>query len=360
MKDAIFIGSSSKGKELARAIKAQLSEAAEVTVWDEGLFLLGTTTLTSILTFRYRFDFAILVLTPDDIVVFKGGETKSPRDNVLFELGVFLSFLSPDKTFVVTSQPDVRLPSDLAGLTVAQLEENRSDQNVDAMVSTACHKIRTAMRSVQAQSRVGLLPSTALALGYFNNFVENVCSAFTDENATMKIKGRKVKHGDETVQEPDTDLSFLGKNLKLVIVIPDDIAKVRSEQDHGRDVTPLQRAFVDFSHGTVANLQKMLGRMRQVELKTKTRLFPFYTFIGRQEIDQLEFFDIPTTLNTSLETVSFVLGTVIGDDNMQKLIMRREIRNFRLTIERLAKQRAAGQFVEVADLSYLESLADRL
>jgi len=65
-KPSIFIGSSSEGLSFARAIKEKLGEEAEVTIWNEGLFEVGSVTLDELRTFSYRFDFAVLVLTPDD------------------------------------------------------------------------------------------------------------------------------------------------------------------------------------------------------------------------------------------------------------------------------------------------------
>jgi len=51
MKPSIFIGSSSEGLKYAQSIKAQLSNDAELTIWNEGLFLLGNITLEALQTF---------------------------------------------------------------------------------------------------------------------------------------------------------------------------------------------------------------------------------------------------------------------------------------------------------------------
>ena len=42
-----------------------------------------------------RFDFAILVLTADDLVASRDVLSTAPRDNVLFELGLFMGGLGP-------------------------------------------------------------------------------------------------------------------------------------------------------------------------------------------------------------------------------------------------------------------------
>ncbi len=42
-KPALFVGSSSEGLDLARAVRTLLAEEAEVTLWNEGFFGIGDT-----------------------------------------------------------------------------------------------------------------------------------------------------------------------------------------------------------------------------------------------------------------------------------------------------------------------------
>ena len=79
---SVFIGSSSEGLKIAQAIKMQLSNDAEVTVWNEGVSGIGKTTVESIFAATEQFDFAILVLTPDDLMVSRNESSLSARDNV--------------------------------------------------------------------------------------------------------------------------------------------------------------------------------------------------------------------------------------------------------------------------------------
>src|SRR5437016_4747571 len=142
---ALFLGSSSEGLAIARAIRTQLQHDSEVTVWNEGAFPLGQTTLESLVNALDRFDFAVLVLTPDDTVIRRESEHLAPRDNLLFELGLFMGRLGRSRTFVVSeSSPRMKLPSDLAGVTVARFSPQREDQNLVAAVGPACDQIRQA------------------------------------------------------------------------------------------------------------------------------------------------------------------------------------------------------------------------
>src|SRR5437016_3221073 len=88
----IYIGSSKEGLDYARAVHSHLAPVAEVTVWDDGVFPPGDSTLEALdkAIQRFKFDYAILVLTPDDARDMRGKKGQVPRDNVLMELGLFM------------------------------------------------------------------------------------------------------------------------------------------------------------------------------------------------------------------------------------------------------------------------------
>jgi Predicted nucleotide-binding protein containing TIR-like domain len=142
-KPSLFIGSSTEGLEFARAARTLLKDAAEVTLWNEGLFRLGDTVINQLASSASRFDFACLVLTPDDLVTSRQDETFGPRDNVIFELGLFMGNLGRERTFVVhQADAEVKIPSDLSGLITARYEWPRADENHQAAVGAACDGIR--------------------------------------------------------------------------------------------------------------------------------------------------------------------------------------------------------------------------
>ena len=65
MKPSLFIGSSSEGLEVARAIEDNLHKDTEITIWNEGVFGLNQGNLENLVNALERFDFAILVITPE-------------------------------------------------------------------------------------------------------------------------------------------------------------------------------------------------------------------------------------------------------------------------------------------------------
>jgi predicted nucleotide-binding protein len=68
-KTTLFVGSSSEGLELARAERSLLTDDAELTLWNEGLFRITDTFIESLVNALPRFDFTTLVLSTDDLTI---------------------------------------------------------------------------------------------------------------------------------------------------------------------------------------------------------------------------------------------------------------------------------------------------
>jgi tetratricopeptide (TPR) repeat protein len=138
----VFIGSSSEGKTIAQYIRAQLKDDAEITIWYEGVFRNGHGYLESLFEALDKFDFAILVWTPDDMTQSREQTSQSARDNVLFECGLFMGRLGRNRTFVVyDADKGIKIPSDLSGVTLATYRGARKDKNLMAAVGEACDRI---------------------------------------------------------------------------------------------------------------------------------------------------------------------------------------------------------------------------
>ena len=78
-KPTVFVGSSTEGLEFARAARSRLESVSEVTLWEDDFFTPGKTFIESLVDSLPRFDFAVLVLTPDDLVKSRGSETFGAR-----------------------------------------------------------------------------------------------------------------------------------------------------------------------------------------------------------------------------------------------------------------------------------------
>lgn len=150
---SVFIGSSSEGLEIARAVQANLDDAAETTLWSQGVFGLSEGTLESLVDRSQDFDFAILVLTPDDLIESRTKRAAAPRDNVLFELGLFTGCLGRQRTFVVHDRTaGLKLPSDLAGVTAATFQPH-AVENWLAALGPACTRMADSIRKLGPRTR---------------------------------------------------------------------------------------------------------------------------------------------------------------------------------------------------------------
>jgi hypothetical protein len=150
---SMFIGSSSEGLRVAQLLQAELEPHVDATIWSQGVFGLSAGTLEALVDAAARFQFATLVLTPDDLVVKRDESGQAPRDNVLFEAGFFIGALGRRNTFLVSCRDDhLELPSDLQGITQAQY--NRRD-DLRAAIGPVATNVRAAIEAVQASVPLG-------------------------------------------------------------------------------------------------------------------------------------------------------------------------------------------------------------
>jgi hypothetical protein len=150
----IFVASSSEGLEAARAIQLQLRDIGTVRLWNEGVFGLGRTTIESLEAAVRGSDIAVLVLRADDLLVSRGSRVPVGRDNILFELGLFIGYLGRDRTFVAydKSKP-AKVLSDLAGVALAEFDGSDPRELVTA-VGPACTLIRQAIERATLPNEV--------------------------------------------------------------------------------------------------------------------------------------------------------------------------------------------------------------
>jgi hypothetical protein len=121
-KPRIFLGSSGKQEKLLQALTRGLEDVAHVEPWTTS-FNPGTTTLERLVELAHEVDFAAFAFARDDWTTNSPPATPSarsgqasPRDNVVFEAGLFGGVLGMRRTFILHASGS-KLPSDLLGLT---------------------------------------------------------------------------------------------------------------------------------------------------------------------------------------------------------------------------------------------------
>lgn len=119
----LFIGSSSESLPVVRILTEKLKTAAQVTAWtDRGVFQPLHFYVQDLLRIPHLFDFGLFLFEPDDTSEVRGVAWQVPRDNVIFELGLFMSRLGLTRAFAVAPRAKVKILSDIAGLKLVEYD----------------------------------------------------------------------------------------------------------------------------------------------------------------------------------------------------------------------------------------------
>ena len=300
----IFIGSSSEGLKVAQFIRDTLNndplnedsnhKVFECILWnDRQVFAQGTSYLESLLKAASMFDFGILVATKDDTSTVRNKAFETPRDNVIFEFGLFIGRLGTNRAFVIQEE-EAKLPSDMAGITVAHFKSTAHPEKSKSLKHEIENVKLNILEKIKLQE-LGLLPSTGLAIGYFNNYICPICEYLFNREA--------VEFGG--VQYT---------NFELRVLLPKDL------WENMRQEAALyfkENNFKDFT------LDAASGR----GIKTVCK---------QDENDQTKLIlcDMPTTLNALYTSIELYLKKgFIGKSVEQNLIEGRELNNFKLTLQ---------------------------
>lgn len=132
---SVFIGSSSEALPVATAIfNALKRRRVEARVWSEGVFQCSRATIEDLMAATDQSDFAILILAPDDVTISRSGKKPSPRDNTIFELGLFMGALSRERAFIIAPKPlNIKIPTDLLGVTLLTYQKKRGQSTSSAL-----------------------------------------------------------------------------------------------------------------------------------------------------------------------------------------------------------------------------------
>jgi hypothetical protein len=153
MKPRIFLGSSAQQEKLLQALTRGLQDIADVDAWTT-VFNPGVSTLTRLVELTREVDFAAFVFAQDDWTT-KGASPEavsgqaSPRDNVVFEAGLFGGALGISRTFILHAN-GAKLPTDLLGLTSIRYDPDTTP----AIVRQINQKLRKA---IAAEGRISRL-----------------------------------------------------------------------------------------------------------------------------------------------------------------------------------------------------------
>lgn len=139
----IFIVCSTEALPIARAVQNAFDKDPFTTsVWTDGVFRATNYPLELLEAQVDDSDFAVAIAHADDLAADRGKTWPSPRDNIIFELGLFMGRLGRSRAILMEPRADkVGLPSDFAGVaTITYRFDDRAD--VAAHLAPACNQLR--------------------------------------------------------------------------------------------------------------------------------------------------------------------------------------------------------------------------
>ncbi len=187
-KPRIFLGSSGQQTKLLQALTRGLEDVADVEPWTT-TFNPGRSTLDRLVELSQEVDFAAFVFAQDDWTSTDASESgqASPRDNVVFEAGLFGGALGIRRTFILHAN-DSKLPSDLLGLTSVRYDPAAGPSEVRAINQ----KLRKA---IVTEGRRGLIEGlwwqlSLTARTEFEPSAVGLLRIFRDRDGGLNVSGR--------------------------------------------------------------------------------------------------------------------------------------------------------------------------
>lgn len=303
MKQRVFIGCSSEELGTAEIVKGLLETDFDVVIWnekmwDKSVFKLNNNFLNDLLKAPYKFDFGILIGTPDDKVETRGEEKLQARDNILFELGLFIGRLGIDKVAFLVDK-SVKEMSDLSGIFLAKYDKTNLAEKVQ--------DIKQMFKNANS-NKFNFFPSNTLAYGYFENFVKQICTQY-------KADGKFTVAGSEF------------SDCKFQIIIPNELS-----EDLNLQFESLKR-----QKGVKDAVLTYNGRPRSFIVDAK-----------EYDNGKLEILDYPTTLTG----INFSIRELLPEEYEQygdeyQTILRRELNRFSDTLSKLIVKNGFQDFAEV-------------
>lgn len=145
----LFVGCSTELLPIAEEIQLGLKHTdVNTVIWKDGVFTAGKSVIDDLISAANESDFAVFIFGPDDKVESRETVYNAPRDNTIFELGLFMGKLERARTFVVHEHgSDVKIPTDFLGVTALTYKVRKPGDYTTAM-STVCTELKKIIKDL--------------------------------------------------------------------------------------------------------------------------------------------------------------------------------------------------------------------
>jgi len=281
-KPRLFIGSSVESLPIADAINENLDHTVEATIWRTGTFKVGSTTIDDLLSKAKEVDFAVFIFSPDDITNIREQEHLNVRDNVVFELGLFIGALGKSRCYIVKPRGvALHIPTDLLGITSTDYDENRSDRDLTSALNRSCSLIKKEM------DRIGIIRQDVLTKDSADSartFLASSEPVFDSElsviDLSVLLKLLATHTSDDnglSSYEIKRDVAIKGQYIDLAIIKLLKFGMIERRNEMDIDGTPYYgyKITQDGINSVVKNEQQLLTLVIPPNLSSASRELPF-------------------------------------------------------------------------------------
>lgn len=293
----IFIGSSKESLYIAERVQQNFQKEYICEIWNNNFFEINKNTYDNLVKNSIAFDYAIFIGGKDDKVtrLKKGTKKIAPRDNVYLELGLYAGILSPARSFFLIDNK-CKVASDFDGITLLYYSTLNDIDN-------CCANLKNKIESENRINRIQLLPSTSLAIGYFENFLKPV---------------GEVLRNLEKIEFEQKIYNISLCDISIEIIIPKNIET--DWQTWAKEFFKSQKVKKVGLEGTIRNIGVLID-CDALEKQNKILIY-----------------DVPLTMKAALKSVDLVMGVdFIGTTTTILKAKQKEVNNFVKTLKNLSK-----------------------
>jgi hypothetical protein len=151
----VFVASSSERKRVADEVASMLNESAllDARVWEREVFKFSWAYIESLEKELDRADFAVVILTADDKGHVRNKAVNLPRDNVIFEFGLFAGRLGrPRCFFFIDKKSETKIATDLSGVKPVEYDRKaKSTRSLSLNLKDQVGKVKEEMLSLDVR-----------------------------------------------------------------------------------------------------------------------------------------------------------------------------------------------------------------
>jgi predicted nucleotide-binding protein/ADP-ribose pyrophosphatase YjhB (NUDIX family) len=298
----VFIASSTEQVKVAKFITCHLEGDVKWTLWQYS-FGAGKHVLNQLVEHSREHDFAIILITPDDRTISRDVERPSTRDNLIFEMGLFIGSIGAERVFAITERDTVpKIISDYMGVTYETYKAAESDDDLLQALIPTCTKMLVKMKQLGSYKRPNaklITTDTNASFGLekvytsFQEASEGIYRDLIEADGAIRIfiniasrdfglKGRFFDVVTEIAQKRNVDLRVLHSSMYSPLFDRDRLASIGKNPDQVlRSLNATIDSLKDLAEAPGSTIRRRSHDLpfiwRLYSVPNRTYLMPYFT-----------------------------------------------------------------------------------